>query len=61
MALNFYHLCVLMRKVISHSHMTLAETVSSWFLLNLKVVQVAGNILYKFEDIDLRFSLSFSL
>ena len=45
-ALNFYtrynHLSVHIRRAISHSHMTyrLAETVPSWFLLNLKVVQV---------------------
>ena len=34
-----------MRREISHSHMTYAETVPSWFLLNLKVVQVEWNML----------------
>ena len=31
------HLSVHIRRAISHSHMTYAETVPSWFLLNLKV------------------------
>ena len=34
------HLRVHIRMTISHSHMTYAETLPSWFLLNLKVVQV---------------------
>ena len=40
------HLGVHIRRAISHSHITYAETVPSWFLLNLKVVQVTWNILY---------------
>ena len=34
------HLSVHIRREISHSHMTYAETIPSWFLLNLNVVQV---------------------
>ena len=33
-------LSVHIRRAISHSHITYAKTVPSWFLLNLKVVQV---------------------
>ena len=43
MALNSIldnHLSVHIRRAISHSHMTYPEIVPSWFLLNLKVVQV---------------------
>ena len=39
------HSSVHIRRATSHSHMTYAETVPSWFLLNLKVVQVTWNIL----------------
>ena len=48
MALNLLldnHLSVHIRRVISHNHMTDAKAVPSWFLLNLKVVQVTRNIL----------------
>ena len=41
MALNFFtHLSVHISRGISDSQMTYAETVPSWFLLDLKVVQV---------------------
>ena len=34
------HLSVHIRKTISHSYMTYTETVTSWFLLNLKVSEL---------------------
>ena len=43
----YNHVSVHIRRAISHSHMTYAETVPSWFLLNLKVVKELHETYYK--------------
>ena len=56
------HLSVHIRRAISHSHMTYAEIVPSWFLLNSKVVQVTSNILQstKSSNKDSKFTSNFT-